>query len=200
MLKHQCSNEALKKWFAEYSNWLLTDEFGIKESKTTNNHAAYYIAQLASYAIYTGDITAAKKAIERGKEMLNKQMASDGSLPRELGRPNSFHYSLYGLKAFCIMADCANVINEDMWHWTSSDGKSIKSGLDFILPYLVKEKEWTWKNVARDGEKARVNAILFIRRASKIYKTNELRQAENFITCMSPDDSEKVWLLGRNLE
>lgn len=191
-------NEALKKWFSEYTQWLLTSEFGKKEGSTTNNHSVYYCTQVASFSIYNNDISTTKMIIEQGKKLIDQQIAKDGSLPRELNRNRSFHYSLYGLKAFCVLADCANVIGEDLWNYQTADGRGIKTAIDFILPYIVREKEWTLPNISDDDDDTRTNAIVFIRPAAKAYKTKELQKVEKYITSISSNESEKIWLLGRN--
>lgn len=193
-------DKALKKWFTEYTNWLQTSDFGIKESNTTNNHSVYYASQIASFAIYNNDTELAKSMFEKGKKMVDQQITTDGSLPRELGRNLSFHYSLYGLKAFCILADCARVIGEDLWNFTTADGRSIRQAVDFILPYLLKEKDWGWPNISKDDEKNRINAIQFIRPAAKVYRTETLKRTEAYITSIAPKDLDKVWLLGRNTD
>lgn len=191
-------NDALKKWFSEYTQWLLTSEFGIKEGNTTNNHSVYYCTQVAAFSIYNNDISTAKTIIEKGKKLIDQQIAKDGSLPRETNRNRSFHYSLYGLKAFCILADCAKVVGEDLWNYNTTDGRGIKTAIDFILPYIVREKEWRFPNISDDDNDTRTNAILFIRPAAKAYKTKELQSAENYIVSISPKDSDKIWLYGKN--
>jgi len=194
-------NELLKSWFKEYTDWLLTSEFGIKESKTTNNHSVWYSAQVATFAIYNGNIELAKSMIQKGKLQLSQQVADDGSLPRELGRKQSFHYSLYGIKPFCTLACCAHIIGEDLWNFQTSNGKSLKLALDFILPYIVKEKLWKWPNEGSyDSEDDRLNSISFIRTAAKALKTDKLINAENYIISISPKDFDKAWLQGRKTD
>lgn len=193
-------NDALKKWFADYINWMQTSEFGKLESKTGNNHEVYYFAQLASFALYNNDIATAKIAVENGKRMIDEQITADGIMPREIKRTRSFHYSLYGLKAFCILASCGEVVGIDLWNYRTTDGRSIKTSIDFILPYLLKDKAWSWPDVGDDMDKDITNSILFIRPASKAYKTKALQQAEKRITQSSPTESEKIWLIGRNTQ
>lgn len=192
---------ALQKWFSEYVKWLQTSEFGIKESKGTNNHVTYYCSQIAAFALYYGDLELAKTMVERGKELIAKQIAEDGSLPRETGRTKSFHYSLYGLKAFCWLADCGRVAGgADLWNYTAPNGRNLRLAFDFILPYILKEKEWTIYDIGDDNEKLRWSAIGYIREATKALNTDELKRTEQFITSIAPKDLDKVWLLGRNTE
>ncbi len=121
-------------------------------------------------------------------------------MPREIKRTRSFHYSLYGLKAFCVLASCGELVGIDLWNHRTIDGRGIKTSIDFILPYLLKDKNWSWPNVGDDMDKDITNSILFIRPAAKAYKTKELQQAEKRITQTSPAESEKIWLIGRNVQ
>ena len=67
------------------------------------------------------------------------------------------------MKAFCSLAGCADAIGENLWNYKSTDGKSIKLALDFIVPYIVKDKPWTWPNTGTyDDEDDRLNSILFL--------------------------------------
>jgi len=194
-------NESLKNWFKGYTDWLLTSDFGIKESKTTNNHSVWYSAQIAAFAIYDGNIELAKSMIQKGKSQLSQQVADDGSLPRELGRKQSFHYSLYGVKPFCTLACCADIIGEDLWNFRTSNGRSLKLALDFIIPYITKEKSWSWSNEGSyNSEDDRLNSIQFLRPAARAMKTEKLINAENYIISISPKDFDKVWLMGRKTE
>src|SRR6185437_6626343 len=40
----------LKKWFADYDQWMMTATNGVKEMEAANNHSIAYFVQLASFA------------------------------------------------------------------------------------------------------------------------------------------------------
>jgi len=48
-------HESLQEWFREYLEWLLTSAHGIDESRTHNNHATWYDAQVGAFALFVGD-------------------------------------------------------------------------------------------------------------------------------------------------
>lgn len=197
----QTDDTNLKQWFADYLNWLVTSDFGIKESNTTNNHSAWYCAQVATFSIYSGNISLANTMVEKGKFHLDQQMVADGSLPRELARTRSFHYSYYGLDAFAALANCGSRIGNDLWNYELSDGRSFKKAFDFFLPYITKEKAWTWADIDSNEDKDadRINCIFLVRSARRVFNTGELKSAEDYIASIAPADNEKVWLMGRNV-
>lgn len=196
----ETDNNNLKQWFSDYVQWLTTSNFGIQESKATNNHGGWYNAQLARFSIYTDNISLANAAIEKGKTQVSEQMMSDGSLPRELERTRSFHYSLYGLEAFASLANCGVLTGNDLWNYQALNGRSLKKGFDFIVPYLIKESTWTWMDIDSEAEKNndRINALLYLRSAAGIFDTDNLKNTENYITSLGAVDNEKIWLMGRN--
>lgn len=196
----ETDNNAFKQWLSEYTTWLLTSNFGIQESNATNNHSTWYCAQVAAYSIYTGNINLADSIVEKGKFHVSQQIQPDGRLPRELSRTKSFHYALYGLKAFAALANCGVIAGNDLWNYETSDGRAIKKAFEFITPYIVKEQPWTWANIDTEegDENNRINAILFMRDAASIYNTEQLKNAEDSITSYAATNNDKIWLSGRN--
>lgn len=197
-------NDALKKWFEDYTAWLLMSDYGVIESRGTNNHGTWFNAQVAAYAIFNNHTELAKEMIAKGKVQFEQQIAMggnakypDGCLPRELDRNQSLNYSVYGLKAFCTLAQCAKLVNEDLWNYQTKDGKGLKLAFDFLAPYLNGAKEWSWPN-SDDKNKISIGAIDIIRQASKALNTPELKQAEQYLTKIAPATSDKIYLMGIN--
>ncbi len=44
----------LKKWFSEYTDWLISSKNGMDERMYFNNHGSSYDSQVATFAIFTG--------------------------------------------------------------------------------------------------------------------------------------------------
>jgi hypothetical protein len=78
--------EVTRRWFADYLDWLTTDQYGKDERDATNNHATCWVMQVAAFAHYTGNEPLMSDCRQRFKTVLLQQMAPDGSFPRELGR------------------------------------------------------------------------------------------------------------------
>ena len=140
---------ALKKWFADYRDWLLTSEFGKVEAKGGNNHGSWYAAQVAAFSIFAGEPSKAKPMIDLAKKQIAEQLTAEGSMPREYKRERSLHYSIYGTQAFVYLARCADIIGEDFWHYQTPEKKNLELALNFLYPYVTYTKEWPWKNIAK---------------------------------------------------
>ncbi len=189
-------NKALKKWFSDYTTWLLESNFGKEEGKAKNNHGSWYAAQVAAYSIYSGEIERARLMIDLAKKQIDEQIVADGSLPKELTRQRSYHYSIYGMQAFTTMALCAQHINEDLWHYRTSDSRGLELAFHFLLPYLLDEKPWTWTNIEKESP-ANLTALSIIRWASKAYQTPELIKTAKYLKSRSPVDSKEAYLTGK---
>lgn len=133
-------NDALpiKKWFSQFLEWLNTHPYGKDEMNAKNNHGTWWHAQVAAYATLTGDTASLNKCRRfYVDELLNKQMAIDGSFPLETARTKPFSYSLFNLDG---AATLAMIINS--WDFELTDGRSIQKALEFIKPYLVDKSKW----------------------------------------------------------
>src|SRR5216683_2835803 len=75
-----------RRWFAEYLEWLTTDQYGKDERDATNNHATCWVMQVAAFSHLTGNEALMRDCRTRYKTVLLQQMAADGSFPRELAR------------------------------------------------------------------------------------------------------------------
>ena len=195
-------NNNLKKWFADYADWLLHSKFGMEESRAKNNHITWYLAQIAAAAIYNDNVGLAKKMIDKGRQQIALQIAMndsvcpDGSMPYELKRNQSFLYSLYGLEGFCALAGCGNVIDYDLWHYQTEDGRGMKTAFMFLEPYLSGTQSWPYKSLA-PVDSLMPNALHILRLASKKFKTEGLIKAQNNVLKYVDNDPYK-WLESKN--
>jgi hypothetical protein len=53
------------------------------------------------------------------------------------------------LYAWCRLAVIADKLNIDLWHNQTLDGKGIKGAISFLLPYALKQKEWTYPEIGK---------------------------------------------------
>jgi hypothetical protein len=134
----------VKDWFARYTDWLLTSEPGRKEGAAMNNHGSWYDAQVACFALFCDQPKLARQQIERmTHERIARQIEPDGRQPAELRRTLALTYSTYNLLAHACTARAAATLGIDLWNWKSADGRSLRAGLDWLVPYYLKQHEWT---------------------------------------------------------
>ena len=137
----------LKSWFAQFLNWMETSKNGVDELDATNNHGIWYDAQRLSFALYTGNKKAVSAIIESAQKRITVQMNADGFFPAELARTTSLHYSLFVVEAFIKVAQLSKNTNVNFWNYTAPNGNSLEKACDVLMPYLLKQKEWTGEQI-----------------------------------------------------
>ena len=142
----------VNKWLSEWSVWLRTSDFGKKEAAMGNNHGTKYDYQVLGLLLYEGKTADATKLANDFKtKRIAKQIQPDGKQPSELSRTKSVNYSTMNLKAMSEVALLARHVNVDLWAYRSSDGRSMRKAYDFLRPYVLKQKKWTWKQISNGG-------------------------------------------------
>ncbi len=183
----QKDNDALKTWFRAYYHWMNNSKNGVDEKNAPNNHGIWYDAQSLAITNYLDSLEESKKIINRALGRLKEEMDTKGAFPQELARTNSLHYSVFILNAFESIAQSAHNINVDFRNTKLSNGMSLKNAYDFLTPYLLGKKQWTWPILKHfDAE----NAYPLLLSASKHNACNECLP---FIYNQSPE-SKKLLL------
>lgn len=134
---------AIRNWFAEYLQWLTTHKYGKDEMNAENNHGTCWVMQVAAFARFTGNETLLQFCSDRYKNiLLPGQMAVDGSFPRELRRTKPYGYSIFNLDAMTTVCQILSTKQNDLWNYTTADGKSIKKGLEYLYPFITDKNKW----------------------------------------------------------
>ena len=133
----------LKKWFADYIEWMTTSTNGVREMNAKNNHSIAYFVQLASFARFVDDQKNLELCRERFKEvLLPRQMTNDGSFPLELKRTKPYGYSIFQADNVSILCVLLSTPQEDLWKFKLPDGNTPLKSTEFIYPYLANKKKW----------------------------------------------------------
>jgi hypothetical protein len=149
----------VKQWFAEYLQWLQMSKNGKDEKRSQNNHGTYYDMQVVDFAIFCGEEKLARDVIQnRTIARMDTQFTADGRQPLELARTKSWGYSSMNLDGWVKLAILAGRLNIDLWHTQTKDGKGIEKCIAWMIPYLLKQKEWSYKQI----EPASNNEVLAI--------------------------------------
>jgi hypothetical protein len=137
---------ATKDWFRSYVNWMTTHKYGIEERDNGNNHSAAWALQVAAFARFTGDTAklAEMRTMFREK-LVPGQMAVDGSFPKELARTKPYGYSLFQLDVMAMLAEALSTPSENMWMWTSPDGRGMRKALAYMVPFIKDKTSWALK-------------------------------------------------------
>jgi hypothetical protein len=127
--------QGLLAWCATYAAWLQTSKNGREEAAAANNHGTWYEAQLTALLLYTGRRDEARARIDVARRRLSSQIEPDGRQPRELERTKSWNYSVMNLDGWFTVARLAEEAGVDLWNFRTSDGRSLRAALDYLVPF-----------------------------------------------------------------
>jgi hypothetical protein len=145
-------------WFREYHHWIRTHQYGIDESKAENNHGTCWALQAACFAHLIRDEDSLADCRRRLKEiLLPKQMAADGSFPREMVRTKPYGYSIFNLDVMTALAVVLSTPQENLLTWSLPDGRSVVKGVEFLAPYVADKNAWL-KNVRKPASNTATQA------------------------------------------
>lgn len=138
---------AVRNWFVEYLLWLTNHKYGKDEMNAENNHGTCWVMQAAAFARLTQNDEILEFCRERYKSvLLPAQMAPDGSFPREISRTKPYGYSLFNLDAMTMVCLILSDKKNDLWSYSTADGKSIKKGIEYLYPYVADKTLWPHKH------------------------------------------------------
>jgi hypothetical protein len=135
--------KSVKAWFGEFLNWMTTHQYGIDEMNAKNNHGTCWAVTAAAMADLTGNKEILKMCSDRFKTVfLPEQMADDGSFPLELKRTKPYGYSLFNIDAMCNLAEILSTPDDNLWEFSTPDGKNLKKGMAYIFPFIADKSKW----------------------------------------------------------
>ena len=173
------TEKGMFNWFTAYSTWLQNSKLGKEEATRKNNHATHYDLQLLNILIYLNKTAQVKEYLSTiTKARIFSQIEPDGSQPLELARTKSFSYSVMNLHAFLELAILGKKVDVNLWDEESKDGRSIKKGYQYMLPYVAKEKEWEFQQIKdrKNSEEKLIRDLQYISNNFKEYSFDKILQ------------------------
>lgn len=135
----------IKNWFRTYLNWLTTSPFGIEERDNGNNHSVTWALQVAVFAHLIKDNEKLDFCRRFYKTtLLPEQMECDGSFPLELVRTKPYGYSIFVMDAMSALCQVLSVTEDNLFNYTTEDGKSLEKGMEFLFPFLEDKELWPY--------------------------------------------------------
>jgi hypothetical protein len=164
--------KGMEQWFEKFLRWMLESKNGRDEAAAKNNHGTYYDVQVVSFALFLGKKDLARSVLETAKsKRIAVQIEPDGRQPLELERTRAWGYSVGNLDGLMQLAQLAETLGIDLWHYETRDGRSIRKALDFLTAFAFGEKKWPYQQL---GEWPPQQLFPLIRRASSHYDLHSL--------------------------
>jgi len=160
-------NKSIHEWYVQYLNWMLTSKNGNEEHAAKNNHGTWFYAQAIDFALFTGNTTKAKELAEESKKRIDSQIDATGKMQLELDRTNGLSYSTFNLQAWFRVATLTQPMGINLWQYVNPQGAGIRKALDWLLPYALGEKTWTYQQI---GEYNKSNLYPLLSQAAVVYK------------------------------
>ncbi|MCF8320372.1 MAG: alginate lyase family protein [Flavobacterium sp.] len=170
------------QWFTNYLNWITTHEYGIAERDNGNNHSVCWTMQVAAFANLIGDEKTMVFCRNFYKNtLLPNQIEKDGSFPLELKRTKPYGYSLFNLDAMTSICQILTTKNDNLFNYTTGDGKNIELGIKFMFPFIENKSLWKYQHDVMywDEWPVRQSSLLFGGLAFKNKKYIELWKSLN---------------------
>jgi Alginate lyase len=140
-------DQALQDWMRAYLQWLEESALGREESSGGNNQETWEEVQVVALALYTRRAGPARGALQRSEAAIGKEFEPDGKQPRELERTRAWDYSIFNLTAYLHVAAMGERLGFDLWNYSTPDGRSLRKGVDFLIPFATAEKRWPYQQI-----------------------------------------------------
>jgi len=172
----KADTKAMQDWYTKYLDWLLTSKNGKDEHAAKNNHGTWFYAQAIDLALFTDNKILAIKLAEESKIRLDSQLTKEGEQPLELDRTNGLGYSTFNLQAWFDVSKLAEQVGVDILNYKTSKGSSIRTALDWLTPYALGEKKWTYQQIV-EYNKEEIYSLL-LQAGNRFEKSNYKKDAE----------------------
>lgn len=183
-----------RAWMERYLDWLTTSPLGKEADALPQNHSSWYDYQVVGLMIHLGRLDEAKARVEKAKtSRIAAQITPDGRQPRETGRTKSLHYSTMNLWALTNLTFMGRKLEIDLWEFETPDGRSLRQAYQFLAPYALGEREWTYQQITPGGAQAVIESDLkpLFSKASTLLKRNLVEVPVDGSLQLSPLDALK---------
>lgn len=140
--------QGLQEWFSSYLLWLRESVYGKAECAAENNHGTWYDAQVAQFALFTGQRELAKNVLAAAlKKRLAIQVSADGKQKHELARTRALTYSLVNLSGLLALAELGRQTGVDYWAFPSASESRLRAAIDYLAVYADPQKPWPHQQI-----------------------------------------------------
>ena len=146
----------LTEWGKAFLYWMEHSTQGQMERRAKNNHGLWFDVTHMELLAFLGYENRIREVLRDDfLQKLNNQIAENGSLPQELARTLSLHYSTFVCEASLQASFIAAGIGENLWTMKTASQKSLADVVAFLYPYYKSPEKWTYKQIKKfDAQRA----------------------------------------------
>ena len=157
----------VEQWFTQFVHWMQESKNGRDEAAAKNNHGTYYDLELSVFALFIGKNEIATNILHAvPTKRIARQIEPDGRQPLELARTNAWGYSVGNLRGLISLAQLGDRLGVNLWHYETSDGRTIRKALDCLVAFATGDREWLQ---GRSGEPSLQSLATHLRLAATKY-------------------------------
>jgi len=144
----EADQHALQDWYGKFLQWMLESKNGRDEAAAKNNHGTYYDLQVASFALFLGKKDLAASVLQEARQKrIALQVEPDGRQPLETERTKGWSYSVGNLDGLMSLAKLGENVGVDLWNYHTTDGRSIRKALDYLIPFALGNQKWPYQQL-----------------------------------------------------
>jgi alginate lyase len=183
-------DRAVRSWFEQFVAWMRESKNGRDEAAAKNNHGTYYDLQLVSFSLFLGRTDVARQLLEASRaKRIAAQIEPDGRQPLELARTKGWSYSAGNLDGLTQLAVLGERVGVDLWDYQTTDGRSIRRAIDFLIPFALGDRKWPYQQI---GEWPAGTLFPVMRRAARHYQDPAYRAAMARVPTLAPADRARL--------
>lgn len=151
--------QAIKSWYGQFTQWLLTSNNGFEEGNWHNNHGAFYDAQVVAFSLFSDNPDIAHQQMRIALlRHLTAQIDRQGYLTAEVERTRSWHYTQFALSAYLRLARYGELTDVDLWH-ANIDDHSLKQALTVVANQVGSTTPWPYPELKFEPDAALGNLL-----------------------------------------
>eukprot|EP00037_Helgoeca_nana_P010383 m.91178 g.91178 ORF g.91178 m.91178 type:complete len:465 (+) comp20171_c0_seq1:78-1472(+) len=140
---------ALRDWFAEWLDYLLSSQNGRDEAASLNNHGTNYDRHVVAIALALGNHSvAAAVCTAAGVKRIGVQVGPNGTLPLEDSRTKSEEYHLFDTEGLLMLATLCTTVapsEESLFTYRCPDtNRGLELVMQWLLPFAQTPPSQPW--------------------------------------------------------
>jgi hypothetical protein len=137
----------LKRWFAEYFEWLNTSRLAGLARDNKSHHGSSWLLQAAAIAHLTqvaDDAPLTTLRHQYKSSTIRAQIVANGTFPRELSTPNPYRNTLFNLDMFAGICLLLSTRFESVWDYELQDGPGMRTVIARLYPFILSRGTWPY--------------------------------------------------------